>query len=93
MISTALSKLRAIRDHARVLASPQHGGLRHNVCYAKIVALQLANYQRLCLNDRFMRRSAFYSASHVLRDAALAFRLNLSRWVISRGGVDDDLPS
>ncbi len=79
MISTALSKLRAIRDHARVLASPQHGGLWHNVCYAKIVALQLANYQRLCLNVRFMRRSAFYCASHVLRDTVLTFRLNLSR--------------
>ncbi len=57
MISTALSKFRAIREHARVLASPQHGGLPHNVCYAKIVALQLAIYQRLCLNGRFMRRS------------------------------------
>ena len=80
MISTALSKLRAIRDHARVLASPQHGGLRHNVCYAKIVALQLANYQRLCLNGRFMRRSAFYCASHVLRDAALAY-CDAARWI------------
>ncbi len=79
MISTALSKLRAIQDHARVLASPQHGGLRHNVCYAKNFALQLANYQRLCLNGRFMRRSAFYCASHILRDAALTFHLNLSR--------------
>ncbi len=63
MISTALSKLRKIRDRAQVLALPQHGGLRHNVCYAKIVALQLANYQRLCLNGHFMRRSVL---SHVL---------------------------
>ncbi len=74
MIPAALPKLRAIREHAQVLALPQHGGLWHNVCYATIVALQLANYQRLCLNGHFMRRSAFYCASHVLRDAALTFR-------------------
>ncbi len=48
-----------IQEHAQVLALPQHGGLPHNVCYAKIVALQLANYQRLCLNGRFMRQSVF----------------------------------
>ncbi len=48
-----------VREHARVLASPQHGGLRHNVCYAKIVTLQLAIYQRPCHNGCFMRRSVF----------------------------------
>ncbi len=37
------------------------GQRTHN--YTKIVALQLAIYQRLCLNGRFMRRSVF---SHVL---------------------------
>ncbi len=52
-----------IQEHARVLASPQHGGLWHNVCYAKNVALQLAIYQRLCLNGCFMRLSIF---SHML---------------------------
>jgi hypothetical protein len=79
MIWTALLKLRAIREHAQVLALPQHGGLWHNVFYAKIVALQLANYQRLCLNGHLMRRSAFYCALRVLHDAAITFRLNLSR--------------
>ncbi len=48
-----------IQEHAWVLASPQHSGLRHNVCYTKILALQLANYQRLCRNGRFMQRSIF----------------------------------
>ncbi len=48
-----------IQEHVRVLASPQHGGLWHNICYAKSVALQLAIYQRLCLNGRFMRWSIF----------------------------------
>ncbi len=48
-----------IWEHARVLALSQHGGLQLNVCYAKIVALQHANYQRLCLNGCFMRRSSF----------------------------------
>ncbi len=50
-----------IQEHARVLALPQHGGLWRNVCYAKIIALQLANYQRLCLNGCFMRQSVFSS--------------------------------
>jgi hypothetical protein len=48
-----------IREHAWVLAPPQHGGLRHNVCYAKIIALQIANYKRHCLNGRFIWRSVF----------------------------------
>ncbi len=34
---------------------PQHGGLWRNVCYAKIMAMQLAAYHRLCLNGCFMR--------------------------------------
>jgi hypothetical protein len=32
---------------------PLHGGLWRNACYAKNVALQLATYQRLCLNGHF----------------------------------------
>ncbi len=76
-----------IWEHARVLALPQHGGLWHNVCYAKIVALQLAIYQRLCLNGCFMRWSVFScvlltffcDAALTFRDAAHLIQLNLSR--------------
>ena len=60
MISTALSSWgQNIREHVWVLASPQHGGLWRKVCYAKIAALQLAIYQRLCLNGCFMLRCVF----------------------------------
>ena len=39
-----------------MLASlPLHSGFRHNFCYAKIVALQLAAYQKLCFNGHFMQ--------------------------------------
>jgi hypothetical protein len=36
---------------------PQHGGLWRNIWYTKIVALQLATYQRLCLNGCFLHLS------------------------------------